>query len=209
MSKGWRSILLCSVTKQITKRPINLTVGGVALRFMVEQMLSNGRAVSNLPALLRSVSIGDYSLLQQQVEALYNDFDSGITLVGRTMNCSAGTPPGRLLQTESEARASLFSDVSRIDMQPEVCKQALGNFTLGSEYFALLYSPVRTLFLSGTLDADTPPTKAERIRFGFPRSTHIVVENGFHETLPAADVQALVVDFFKGQDVTDRHIVFE
>src|SRR5262249_261447 len=115
--------VVLTVTKQITKRPINLTVGGVALRFMVEQMLSNGQAVSNLPALLRSVSIGDYSLLQQQVETLYNDFDSGITLMGRTMDCSAGTPPGRLLQTESEARASLFSDVSRIDMQPEVCKQ--------------------------------------------------------------------------------------
>jgi len=154
-------------------------------------------------------SIGDYSLLQQQVEALYNDFDSGITLMGRTMDCSAGTPLWRLLQTESEARTSLFSNVSRIDMRPEVCKEALGNFALGPEYFAPLYSPVLTLFLSGTLDADTPPMKAERMRWGFPRSTHIVVENGFHETLPAADVQALVVDFFKGQDVTDRHIVFE
>jgi hypothetical protein len=51
--------------------------------------------------------------------------------------------------------------------------------------------------------------KAERMRFGFPRSTHIVVENGFHETLPAWDVQTVVVDFFKGQDVTDRLVVFE
>ena len=34
---------------------------------------------------------------------------------------------GRLLQTESEGRTSFFSDVSRIDMQPEVCKEALGN----------------------------------------------------------------------------------
>jgi hypothetical protein len=37
----------------------------------------------------------------------------------------------------------------------------------------------------------------------------IVVENGFHETLPAADIQGLVVEFFKGQDVTNRHLVFE
>lgn len=52
-----------TITKQTTKNPITLTVGGVALQFIVEQMLSDGRAVSNLPALLQSLSTGDYSLL--------------------------------------------------------------------------------------------------------------------------------------------------
>jgi pimeloyl-ACP methyl ester carboxylesterase len=108
--------------------------------------------------------------------------------MGRTMDCASGTPPERLVQTESEERTSLFAAVSRIDMQPEVCEEAVGKFSLGKEYFAPLYSTVPTLFLSGTLDADTPPMKAERLRWGFPRSTHIVVENGFHETLPAAEV---------------------
>lgn len=73
----------------------------------------------------------------------------------------------RLVQTESEARTSLFGDVSRIDMQPEICKEALGH------------------------------------------STHIVVENGFHETLPAERVQAVVADFLKGEDVHDRNIVLQ
>jgi pimeloyl-ACP methyl ester carboxylesterase len=198
-----------TITKQTTKNPITLTVGGVALQFIVEQMLSDGRAVSKLPALLQSLSSRDYSVLEQQIEGLYNDFDSGITLMGRTMDCSAGTPPERLLQTEREGRTSFFGDVSRIDMQPEVCKEAVGNFRLGAEYFSPLYSVVPTLFLSGTLDADTPPMKAERMRWGFPHSTHIIVENGFHETLPAAAVQGLVLDFFKGQDVADRHVAFE
>jgi hypothetical protein len=34
------------------------------------------------------------------------------------------------------------------------------------------------------------------------------VENGFHETLPAREVQDIVVDFFKGQDVSDRKVTF-
>ena len=94
-------------------------------------------------------------------------------------------------------------------MQPEICNEALGKFALGPEYFAPLSSDVPTLFLSGTLDADTPPMKAERMRWGFSRSTMIVVENGFHETLPAPEVQSLVADFFRGTDVKDRHITFD
>ena len=62
---------------------------------------------------------------------------------------------------------------------------------------------------SGALDADTPPVKAERTRWGFSQSTIIVVENGFHETLPAPEVQSLVVDFLHGTDVKDRHITFD
>jgi hypothetical protein len=71
----------------------------------------------------------------------------------RTMDCSAANPAARLVQTES---GSLFGDVNGIDMEPEVCKEAMGGFTLGQGYFAPLYSSVPTLFLSGTLDADTP-----------------------------------------------------
>jgi len=70
-------------------------VGAVALEFIVERILSNGRAVAGLPALLRSLRIGDDSLFQQTIEGLYNDFDSEITLMGRTMDCAAVTPPDR------------------------------------------------------------------------------------------------------------------
>jgi pimeloyl-ACP methyl ester carboxylesterase len=200
---------LLTVAKQATKKQIQLIVGAVALEFIVERMMSDGRAVSGLPALLLSISDGDDSLLQQNVESLYNDFDAGITLMGRTMNCAAATPPERLVQTESESRNSLFATVSRIDMQPEVCKEALGRFSLGQGYSAPLYSTVPTLFLSGTLDSDTPPIEAERIRWGFPRAIHIVVENGFHETLPAPEVQTLVADFLNGTPVADRHMTFD
>jgi len=198
-----------TITKQTTKKPLSLTVGGIGIRFITERMLANGRSISRLPALLESIDKADYSLLQKQMEGMYNDFDGGITLMGRTIDCSARTPPERVLQTESEARTSLFGDVGRIDLQPEVCKEALGTFSLGPEYFAPLYSQVPTLFLSGTLDANTPPMKAERMRWGFPRSTHIVIDNGFHETLPAEKVQAIVVDFLKGENVDDRHVMLE
>jgi pimeloyl-ACP methyl ester carboxylesterase len=198
-----------TITKHATNEPIQVTVGAVALEFMVEQMLANGRAISALPALLKSISPDDDGLLQRRIESLYNDFDSGITLMGLTTDCADPTPPALVAQSQSDARDSLFSDVSRIDMQPEICNEALGKFAVSPEYFAPLYGEVPTLFLSGTLDADTPPMKAERMRWGFSRSTMIVVENGFHETLPAPEVQSLVADFLRGTDVKDRHITFD
>jgi pimeloyl-ACP methyl ester carboxylesterase len=63
------------------------------------------------------------------------------------------------------------------------------------------------LFLSGDLDGTTPPYQAEEVRWGFPHGVHLIVENGAHETLPAPEVQASVVDFFKGQDVSGRKLV--
>jgi hypothetical protein len=47
-----------------------------------------------------------------------------------------------------------------------------------------------------------------KVRWGFPDSTHLIVENGGHETLPSAEVQAVVVDFFKGADVRGRAVSF-
>jgi pimeloyl-ACP methyl ester carboxylesterase len=200
--------LSVTVTQKATKAPITLTAGAFALRFIVAQLLPNGRAVAALPALLLSVKEGDNSLLQQQLEGLYNNFDQGVTLMGRAMNCAAVSPPDLPAQPEANASASLFGNIARIDVEPQICRAVVGDFKLGPEYFAPLYSVVPSLFLSGTLDSNTPAMKAERMRWGFPLSTQIVVENGFHETLPDDDVQALVVDFFKGQDVAGRRVMF-
>ena len=46
------------------------------------------------------------------------------------------------------------------------------------------------------------------MRWGFPDSTHLVVENGGHETLPSEEVQAVVIDFFKGANVRGRVVSF-
>jgi pimeloyl-ACP methyl ester carboxylesterase len=72
-----------------------------------------------------------------------------------------------------------------------------------------LWSTIPALFVSGTLDTNTPPFQAEEVRWGFPNSVHLIVENGGHETLPSADVQTVIVDFFKGHDVKARTVSFE
>jgi pimeloyl-ACP methyl ester carboxylesterase len=64
------------------------------------------------------------------------------------------------------------------------------------------------LFISGSLDSNTPPYQAEQVRWGFPNSVHLIVENAGHEsTLPLADVHKAMVDFLNGVDVSGRRIV--
>jgi fermentation-respiration switch protein FrsA (DUF1100 family) len=72
-----------------------------------------------------------------------------------------------------------------------------------------LWSTLPALFISGTLDTNTPPFQAEEVRWGFPNSVHLIVENGGHETLPSSEVQTVIADFFKGQDVKGRTVSFE
>jgi fermentation-respiration switch protein FrsA (DUF1100 family) len=69
-------------------------------------------------------------------------------------------------------------------------------------------STLPALFLSGTLDTNTPPFHAEEVRWGFPNSTHLIIENSGHEMLPSPEVQAVIVDFFKGADVSNRNVSF-
>ena len=79
----------------------------------------------------------------------------------------------------------------------------------GSTLQPRLWGLLPTLFVSGTLDTNTPPFQAEEVRWGFPNSTHLIVENGGHETLPSSEVHAVIVDFFKGEDVRGRTVSFE
>jgi pimeloyl-ACP methyl ester carboxylesterase len=166
-------------------------------------MLANGREVSGLPALLVSLDQGDDSLLSRQIESRYNGFDGGISLMGRLIECAGAKPDSRPVASEPGAT---FGDVVNLQLWRAACQGAATGFTLGPEYFAPLFSTVPTLFLTGSLDANTPPANAERMRWGFANATHLVIENGVHETLPSPEVQAVVADFLRGRDVAGRHL---
>ena len=189
------------------KRPVQVKVRSVALKAVVADML-NG-SVSLLPALLTSVRDGDNSLLQIFVQKAFTGFHGSMTLIGRTIDCSAAMPADRLARVEAEARASRFGDVRNVHLQPAVCRAALGKTTITDTVRQPLFSRVPTLFISGAMDANTPPFYAETLRWAFPNGVHVVVNNGFHETLPAPEVQDLVVDFFAGRTVAGRTITFD
>jgi tetratricopeptide (TPR) repeat protein len=69
-------------------------------------------------------------------------------------------------------------------------------------------SDVRALFLTGTLDWNTPPYQAEMVRWGMPNAQHLIVENVGHEQIiPQREVQTAIIRFLQGEDVRDVKVI--
>jgi pimeloyl-ACP methyl ester carboxylesterase len=204
LEKLERQPVVLTVTDGETKQPVQIRVGKIGLQWLVRSNIYDARFFPILPALLSTIDSGDYSLLTPRMEQLFNNY-LGRSPMAMAMDCSAGWSAERLAQTSREAGPALFSNVN-LQWSSNICKEFAT--AGGAVQPPRLWSTVPALFLSGTLDANTPPFQAEEMRWGFPDSVHLMVENGGHETLPAGEVQAVVVDFFKGEDVSNRRVAF-
>jgi pimeloyl-ACP methyl ester carboxylesterase len=186
---------------------ITLRVGPIALQYFVGRLIGSNR-VTMIPALLRSVHDGDYSLLQILVQQEYVVFHGPMSLIGRAIECAGPMLSARAARVQAEAGDSLFGNASNVQLQAAVCQAAVGRAIPSSAAIPPVFSRVPTLFISGAMDSNTPPFDAETIRWTLPAGVHVVVANGFHETLPAQQIQDLVVDFFAGRDMAGRSITF-
>lgn len=206
LDKLERNPVTLTVTDPQTKRPVGIRVGKVGLQWLVRHTVTDARNYTRFPALFYTIDQGDYSLLARQIEPLYHVFQGIRSPMANAVDCSVGWSAERLAQARREATQALFSNVNQ-PRSAEVCK-AVGVPESGSTSQPRLWSTLPALFISGTLDTNTPPFQAEEVRWGFPNSAHLIVENGGHETLPGSEVQTVVVDFFKGQDVKGGTISF-
>ena len=191
-----------TVTDRRASRPVTLRVGKIGLQTLIRADLSDARAFVTLPALLYTLSQGDYSILTRRMEQLYNGF--GSSAMSLATDCAAGWSAKRLSQANKEARTALMSNVN-LQWKPEICRLT-GATDLGSDFRARIKSKIPALFISGTLDPNAPPVQAENVRRGFPNGVHLIVENAAHESLPATEIQSVVVDFLKAQNVNGRRI---
>lgn len=183
-----------------TKSPVRVAVGKFGLQTLVRIDIGDGNDFPELPALIHSIDRGDNSILKKYVERRYNQFGAGMSGMATTMDLASGATAERRARIVREARESLFGNVMNF---PDMSYgDAWGAPDLGDAFRAPILTDTRTLFVSGTLDANTPPYQAEELRWGFSRSTHIVVEHAGHEdTLPNDEVQAAIADFLAGKDV--------
>jgi pimeloyl-ACP methyl ester carboxylesterase len=206
LDKLERNPVSLNVTDERAKKPVNIRVGKIGLQWLMRLAANDARIYAGLPALLYTIEQGDYSILTRQIEPLYNGFQ-GRSPMANAINCSDGWSAERLAQVRREASNSTYSNVN-LQWTPEVCK-AVGITNVNVKSQTRIFSTLPALFLSGSIDTNTPPFQAEEVRWGFPNSVHLVVENGGHETLPDSEVQTVIVDFFKGQNVKGRVVSFE
>ena len=191
-----------TVTDRRANRQVDLRIGSIGLRTLIRGDLSDGRAFASLPALLYTIDQGDYSILTRRMEQLYNGF--GSSAMSLATDCAAGWSAARLARTRREARGALMSNVN-LQWSPDICRLT-GSANLGSRFRLRIRSTLPTLFLSGTLDPNAPSAQSEEVRQGFSRGVHLIVENAGHESLPATEIQSVVVDFLKRKNVSGRRI---
>jgi len=191
------------ITDRRTNRPVELSVGKFGLQLILMMDLGDTSDIPVFPALLYTIDRGDYSIFTRFLERRYNQLGAGIPVMMETMDSSSGATRDRIAQFSRESGSALLENVMNFLDVGEV----FGNPDLGDRYRSAIHTNVPTLFISGSLDSNTPPFQADEVRKYFQKSTHIIVGNAGHEDLLTnAEVQQSVVDYFIGRDVANRKI---
>ena len=193
------------ITDQRSKKPVEVKVGKMGLQFLIMRDLGDTNDLPIFPAWFYTMHQGDYSILSRFVERRYNQFGAGSSLMTVVMDASSGTSKQRAAKIEKEAKTTLLGEMVNFPF-PGI-DEVVGNPDLGDKYRSPIHTSVPTLFISGTLDNNTPPFQADEVRKTFRASTHIVVENAGHESMVVeARVQQAIVEFLRGGDVSKTKI---
>lgn len=179
-----------------------LAVGGFGLRWLFRNYAADARTYVEYPRFLLALDQGHYEKLGTGLAGYY--FNFGRSQMATVTDCSVGWTRERFVAAERDTGA--FYNMINVQWRTDICR-SLG-YAGRPSIRPLLVSSVPALFLSGTLDANTPAFQAEELRWGFPNSSHLVIENAGHETLPSTEVQSVVLDFLMGRDVRTRYVAF-
>ena len=200
-----REPMLVTINDRAAKKEVQVAIGPDALRRFLVADIGDGNDFPVFPALLQTIEAGDPSILRWFAEKRYNQITGAIDLMVLGLECSSSATENRERQIQLEARTSPFRNAMN-GFYPQVCA-VLPPVDLGDAFRGPLVSNVPVLFVSGSLDSNTPPFQAEELRWGMPNATHLIVANAGHEdTLPHPEVQAILGEFLAGRDVSARRV---
>jgi len=182
-----------------TGDPIEVPVGPFGLLLILRFDLGDASDIPVFPRLLHSIDQGDPRVLAWFVRKRLNMLNglSGMTYL---MDAASGASPERRTLVDAQTRTALFGPV--VNFPVDDARDIWNAPDLGPSFRSPIVSDVRTLLLSGTLDWNTPPFQAERLRFGLTNASHVIVENAGHEQiLSHPKVQAAILTFVRGEPV--------
>ncbi len=177
-------------------------VGGFGVRLLVLQtIMNNTRSLPVLPLLFASLARGETTVLAEMLSVV-----QGAALPHADwflIDGASGATAARRAQIQREAKDSLFGDLANFMLTD--LKRVWQPKDLGEVFRQPVKSRVPTLFLSGTLDANTPPHRTEETRQGFPNSVHLRIENAGHQdALRAAGVIEAIAAFVAGKSIEQK-----
>ena len=180
-----------------------VVVGPYDLQRWVAESLAEVDEIARLPQCTAAFERGEWSALGEFTRAARRGkLPSAMSVA---MDCASGASPERLEDIEREARdsANLLADAIEFPLIRDLCGGTCSVTTLDDEFRAPFRSDVPVLFVSGTLDARTPPANVDEIASTFTRAAHVVVENAGHESreLMSPEYRRLLQAFLRGERV--------
>jgi pimeloyl-ACP methyl ester carboxylesterase len=174
----------------------SVTVGRFDLAWFTRSLLSSRGSIARLPALFAAMSEGDFTeLAATSLAWRMSPLPSASMFL---MRCASGATAARVARIEAERGTALLGDAADL-AEDRVCR-AWGVPRLPDEFRQPVSSPVPTLFVTGTLDGDTPDRNTREILAGFPRAARLQIDGAAHSLLglDGENERDAIADFLSG-----------
>jgi pimeloyl-ACP methyl ester carboxylesterase len=183
---------------------LRIAVGAFELAWYTRSLLTSQETISHLPALLAALKAGD--LRELAAAAARWRFAPAPPASVFTARCSSGASPERLVRINRESRSTVLGETTSY-AEERVCR-AFGVPPLPESFRAPVVSELPVLFVSGTLDGDTPEGNAIEVSRGFSNAERLQVEGAPHALLGFEDPAArgAIVRFFEGRHLRSPRV---
>ncbi|MEO8190809.1 MAG: alpha/beta hydrolase [Acidobacteriota bacterium] len=163
--------------------PVSVVVGKFDLEWHARGLLSSRDSIARMPAMYAAMDADDFRELGAAALAWRSSpIPSAVVF---SMRCASGASRDRAARIEAERAQAIFGDAS--DLADERICRAWGVAALPEEFRSPVVSSVPALFVSGTLDGDTPEANAEEVARGFQNGVRLSVEGAAHGMLGFED----------------------
>ncbi len=182
----------------------HVVIGRFDAQLAAVSLLGRTDVARYLPLIFAKADQGDYgplAFLVVEIRKAVGEFSA----MPLAMDVASGASPQRRALIAREQAHSIFG--SALNLPVAHIGEGLGIADVGSAFRAPLRSTVPALFISGTLDARTPPRSAESLRDGFVSSAHLVLQGAAHDDdlwLSSPHVVNRIQAFFGGSRLRDE-----
>jgi pimeloyl-ACP methyl ester carboxylesterase len=170
-----------------------IAVGGFELRRVVAKHIGRPRFARRLAAATCEWEAGEFAAIAPEIVLWKEGPYGGLHHV---VDTASGISPTRLEQVDAQRSETCLGDA--VDFPLPYVADEYGLNDLGEEFRARFQSPAPILFVSGGLDARTPPSNVDEILPSFPNAVHHVEEGAMHDLGDYTDDRRLLARLREG-----------
>ena len=188
---------------------VEIVLGRYDVAVQMANLLGSAETQAYFPGFVRAAAQHDYSLLARLAVAFGDRRGGSVgSAMSAAMDCASGGTLARRRQIERESRTTTLGDAT--NPVPSSLCEAWAISELNDDFRSPVHSPTPVLFISGTLDLNTPPSNADEVMKGFANGHHLVIEGVAHSDplfLASPEILKRMLAFMAGRPVSTEPIL--